>query len=276
MKQKLIPLVSIAIILVEVALGAQKFWEKKEFPDWNKKETQKMLKKSPWARAVPVRLNQNLQAFVLANSRGMSGVSASSRGSTAERGVAFGNPGGGGDPRSHSGAPPSRRGSPSGLSVTVRWCSSLPIKHAFATHRYGSEAHADKELLIEENHYMIGLSGLIGLFFIDEPDISKSEANLDPWAALNERLSSHSFLKIPGRSPIQTVEIQMRRAPHLDEVDVAPSLLPQQIELLILFPRTQPITLEEREVEFVTKVAGKNLKKKFKLKDMVYHGKLEL
>ena len=28
MKQKLIPLVSIAIILVEVALGAQKFWEK--------------------------------------------------------------------------------------------------------------------------------------------------------------------------------------------------------------------------------------------------------
>ncbi len=36
------------------------------------------------------------------------------------------------------------------------------------------------------------------------------------------------------------------------------------------------ITSEDRKVEFVTKIGSIKVKRKFKLKDMVYNGKLEL
>ena len=39
-----------------IALGGQKLWEKKEFPDWSKKEIRQMFTKSPWARSVTIRL----------------------------------------------------------------------------------------------------------------------------------------------------------------------------------------------------------------------------
>ena len=39
-----------------IALGGPKFWEKKDFSDWSKKEIKLMLTKSPWARSVTIRL----------------------------------------------------------------------------------------------------------------------------------------------------------------------------------------------------------------------------
>jgi hypothetical protein len=37
-----------------------------------------------------------------------------------------------------------------------------------------------------------------------------------------------------------------------------------------------PFTVEDREVEFITKLGASTLKYKFKLKDMVLNGKLDM
>ncbi len=49
------------------------------------------------------------------------------------------------------------------------------------------------------------------------------------------------------------------------------------MEVLFVFPRTTPFTVDDQEVEFATKLGRcRALKYKFKLKDMVYNGKLEM
>ena len=46
--------------------------------------------------------------------------------------------------------------------------------------------------------------------------------------------------------------------------------------LVFAFPKTDPITLEDKQVELFTKLGQIEIKKKFNLKLMVFHGKLEL
>ena len=49
-----------------------------------------------------------------------------------------------------------------------------------------------------------------------------------------------------------------------------------RVTLYFFFPRTDPITLDDKNVEFVMKADHLNFKRKFKLQAMTYHGKLEL
>jgi hypothetical protein len=44
----------------------------------------------------------------------------------------------------------------------------------------------------------------------------------------------------------------------------------------LFFPRTEAITVGEKEVTFVTRFGSLNVRKKFRLKDMIYKGQLEL
>jgi hypothetical protein len=48
------------------------------------------------------------------------------------------------------------------------------------------------------------------------------------------------------------------------------------LTLIFAFPRTDPITLADRDVEFVTAIGTIEIKKKFALKDLVFNGELEL
>ena len=42
------------------------------------------------------------------------------------------------------------------------------------------------------------------------------------------------------------------------------------------FAKTHPIELDDKDVEFATRRGSMDIRKKFKLKDMVYNGKLAL
>jgi hypothetical protein len=46
--------------------------------------------------------------------------------------------------------------------------------------------------------------------------------------------------------------------------------------MLFLFPKTVPLTLDDKDVEFSSKVGSLMVKQKFHLKDMVFDGKLDL
>ena len=80
MKRHVLVALVVAFGLGMIALGGQKKWEKKEFPDWSKKEIRQMFTQSPWARSVNIRLG---------------GMQPSVPGADGGRG-AGGGPGGGG------------------------------------------------------------------------------------------------------------------------------------------------------------------------------------
>ena len=50
----------------------------------------------------------------------------------------------------------------------------------------------------------------------------------------------------------------------------------QTVDLFMIFPRTRPIAAQDKEVEVVAKYGFLETKKKFKVKDMMVNGKLEL
>jgi len=136
----------------------------------------------------------------------------------------------------------------------VRWHTALPIKQAVARARYGDEVatspEAAKMLERQETHYVVGIIGL-----------PMAMAKVNP-----ARLKSNALLKIKGRSPIVA-----------EEVKGAPDQ--RGANLYLFFPRTQPgshlIVLEDKEVEVSLKLGNTEIRRKFKLKDMVYGGQLE-
>ncbi len=242
------------------ALGGKKFWEQKEYSDWSRKEIRNMLAKSPWARAVNI-YPGGTPAPRLNTEGGGSLGGPPTQGPTAPGSTSPGaSPGG--FPGAAGGGPGG--GSSASILMTIRWCSALPIRQALA-------AQQNEDLQREVTHYAIGLTGATAALFSDG---SKAEPDSDPWEALSERLKAESSLKVSGRDPIQPVEIGLRKVPDPDVGDEQEGA--EQHEVLLLFPRSLAISLQDKQVEFVTRVARQKVKKKFKLKDMLYKGELEL
>jgi len=252
MKRKLFAAFMAATFAACVLLAAE-FWETKNFTDWSDKEVKKMLESSPWASKVTVPIP-------------MGGGRGGGRGG-AGGGMAFvaqdeggGDMGGGG--RSGGGGGGGRGGGGMGggsfapaRDVFIRWHTALPIKQAVARARYGSEAgtseEAKKMLSREENFYVVGLAGVPGRGFT--PDIVKAGAQI------NVGNSVH----------VKPVEVQVGQAQG-------------GVDLFVIFPRKQEgarqFTVDDKEVEVEVDIPAPSLKfkKKFKLKDMMYKGKLEM
>jgi hypothetical protein len=139
--------------------------------------------------------------------------------------------------------------------VTVRWQSAMPIRQAVVRLRFGAKAgesdEAKKYLEKEQPAYEVVLSGPLGPFLRGKPeDIAKS-------------LSEVTFLSSKGKGAVKPTSIEVGKP--------GPSM-----DVLITFPRSMPFTLDDKEVEFDTKLGKSDVKTKFRLKDMVYSGKLEM
>ena len=144
---------------------------------------------------------------------------------------------------------------PPTVTAIVRWHTALPIKQAAARSRYGDEAatspDAAKMLARQEQQYVVGIAGLPGRLVRGKP----------------EQLRSSAFLKVKGQPPLQAADVKGDR-----EQDRA--------NLYLFFPRGQAgshvITLDDQEVEVLLKLPSLEIKRKFRLKEMVYEGKLEI
>ena len=160
------------------------------------------------------------------------------------------------------------------MTVTIRWMSALPIKHAVLRQRMGKEAESSpqaKEFLErQETHYVVavimpfrgggaGFGGRQG-----RPDEgTQEEVNPEERRKrMADRLKEVTALKRKGKEPIRPERIE---PPQQD-----------QNSFLFLFPKKEALTVEDKEVEFVTKVGQFDISRKFKLKDMVYQGQLAL
>jgi hypothetical protein len=161
---------------------------------------------------------------------------------------------GGGAPRGPEGGGGADFTPPS-FEIVARWQSALPIREAIVRLRFGAEAdkspEAAKVLEQQERPYEIVLSGPMGMFLPGKPEDS------------SKALSEVSSLSSSRTGAIKATHIEVSQPG-------------KTMDVVFVFPRSMPFTVEDKEVEFNTKLGASVVKYKFKLKDMVVNGKLEL
>ncbi len=243
----------------------------KKYTEWSEKEIRKVLQKSPWAKTVTLTLSPGAGFGPGAGdgrqpggygrrSRAGAGGPTGAGGPGAPGGGGFGGPSsastggvgaGGSYPRARSRS----------LELLVRWHSALPVRQAYTRQQVAAEQmspeHAEQLIQETPNQYVVMVSGM-------------------PMAAMGgttpEKVKASSYLKTGQGQRIMVQDVRMSRGQGQD----APTFQDRVSDLYFFFPRATPIELSHKSVEFVTELGRHKIKKKFKLKKMLFEGKLEL
>jgi hypothetical protein len=239
--------------LMCVVLGAADIWEAKPFASWSDKEVKELLSDSPWAGKAS-----------LTHTRP-----------------------GGGSPAIDD-------------TVIVSWTSALPMRQANVREAIGlnGTVTADHQAFLsqEQPAYVIAL---------------KIEGMSAMAARVVAPIAKETTLRRGKKPPIpvaQANSVALDRDGKVVEMPArgAPGGAPQAGDappagrggggggrggfggfgggfggggstiVVFAFPKTDPITLDDKEVELVSRIGQYNVKKKFKLKDMVVNGQLAL
>jgi hypothetical protein len=133
--------------------------------------------------------------------------------------------------------------------MTLLWRSAMPVKQALLRKEMlaNSTSNLPDSLDRTETDYMVVLAG-IPMRLAPSP----ADQTLEQFA-----------LNVDKQKPIYATKI------YLQEHE-------QTVDLFMIFPRTRPIASQDKEVEVVAKYGFLETKKKFKVKDMMVKGKLEL
>ncbi len=241
--------------LLALGLWASDSWQSKPMADWSDKDVQKILSNSPWAKTISVSTGG------LTDSGSMPGRSGGYGRDESQQQRA----GGGQMPGASSGVPggnvPSR-GLDSGLDtpalssipVSVVWESALPVKQALARRKYGAEAGTSPEAqkFVDQNgNYTIAVAGI--------PDaLVQASAGRGKAALLAE-----TNLSAKGKPPLNATGVEVGPPGKL-------------VQVIFTFAKTAPFSIGDKEVEFATQFGSVAVRYKFRLKDMLYQGKLEL
>jgi hypothetical protein len=133
------------------------------------------------------------------------------------------------------------------VKLTLTWRSAQPVREALArTNNSNAETVDGKPVLERPDHYLFTLSGVPARYQRLVPNAAKT-----------------SFLKRGSKPPIALLQGGIQQEGGL-------------LTLVFAFPRTDPIVLDDKEIEFVTTIGGLEIKQKFKLKDLVVNGQLDL
>jgi hypothetical protein len=264
--KKLTVLLFGSLFIGAVALWAADFWQTKPFTSWDQKEATKLLTDSPWARRVSISLATNPQSGGKGGGRGGRGGGGPA-GDSIDPGITGGAPGatpgiaetgGGGRGGGGFGAGSSDTGvtqAPS-LQLLVSFRSALPLRQASAKLKYGAEAGTSpeaKKMLedkIYQEYYIVAVAGLpVYVQPHDEDD--------------KKRILIQTLLSAKGKDPLTAMDVQF-------------SMDGRNVDAYFIFPRTTEFTVNDKEVQFDTKVGGLTIKDRFNLKNMVINGKLEM
>jgi hypothetical protein len=219
---------------------------------WSAEEVQKVLTDSPWSRNVNVVLNTVGRAGGLAEGEGAGGGGrGGGSGGGGDAGGGGGSGRGGGGSRGVGFPTPVPQ-----LKLTLSWRSALPMKEALVRDQVGAggiiPAETQDVLSRGESLYVVTIMGLP----------TRYARSLDS-------MKAETFLKRNNKPPIALKDMGVQQA-------AASEKSPAFLVVVFGFPRTDAITLEDKDVEFFTKLGQIDIKKKFNLKDMVFHGQLEL
>lgn len=246
------------VLGLALALFAEDFWVKKPYTEWSERDAARLLASSPWSHDVYVVLGG---AVAGAAGGGSGGGHGSTGGvNTGDMSPMSGGPGGSGEvtggARAASPESMANGNGPGTASMTlhVRWQSALPIREALVVVKLGrNKADSDQgKKFIEQQmpYYVVAVTGLLPATIASISDDQLPE------------LAKAAALVRKDKAPI-AAEGAQKIAGEPDAV-------------AFLFPKTAAITIDDKEVEFVSKVGRLKVRRKFKLKDMAIGGKLEL
>ena len=239
------PSVVIAGVVSIAPLGAANFWDTKDFSAWSAKEVARMLSASPWAHRLDI-LTPNLS---LASRVG--GLTGGVVGNGGRGGRAPGGGGVAGDGAGNLGGG-SFLASPHRTPIVVRWTSALPVRRALFRQRLANvdtAAPPPPHLDPIDPHYRIAV---VGLPFTQSVG---SVTELQPVTSLKRKDKSRTLM--------QPVDVSFEYEGELLTIEFS-------------FSRTEAIAESDGEIEFVTRLAETEIKTKFKLKEMLVAGRLEL
>jgi len=228
------------LLFAGITLG-EDFWVKKEYTQWTDEEVRRIMTNSPWSKETTVNAPAGQFGGGGGPARSAAPVDVENTGGGGRRG---GRGGGGGDASS---TPTQAQ-----ITLTVSWRSALPLRRAVVKSRIGASTEVPEDLRQslskEPEGYIVVVSGVPAVMarMIQDP------------VRLNR-----SSLKVGKRAPIvpKSVDFQTRT---------------QSVDVFFVFPKSEPITLEEKEAELDLLLGPMEAKKKFTLKDMMYNGKLEM
>jgi hypothetical protein len=214
-----------------------KSWNDQPFPSWTPEFVDRLLTDSPWAKPGTVSYEyESVQRMQPSNFAQIS----------LPGGISL--PGSG---RSRSGSPSVR----TEIYITTRWSSALPIRRALALQEFGAaglDSDKARELLqTREQEYVVDVAGFPTTAIRQGP--KRFEAEL---------LNSARILA-PGRRPISAISASVpEHGMHLIAT--------------LRFPRFEDLDRKEGTIEFLAQAGRMSIRERFKLKDMVYAGNLEL
>jgi len=263
-------LILLSVCGLGLLAGSSEFWRDKGYTQWTSDEVDKMLSDSPWAQSSKASSQQQQSP-----SRGMGrrGGGGGGMGIPGMGGGGMGRGGGGGYPSGGGQSMPQ-------VTATVRWQSALPVREALLRRDTGvtkpDDAQVAASLTAPMNGYAIAVMGL--------PETPpSSRGGYGSRGTDTDRDDDSSARGTNSRDDATDHSLdQVKSATYLSRKDKATLFAEKAqrdkdgVTLLFTFPKTTPITLDDKEVEFVTRYGSLEVKRKFKLKDMVYQGKLEL
>lgn len=249
--------------------------------EWSEKDVQKVLFDSPWSKSVSITLSSGMPMGGGRGGRGgRGGGGGGMSGGMPDASVGAGSEGVTGGGRAGMGEGMGGTMAPS-IQFQIRWQSAKPVKIATMRARMGAEAETSPQarefIEREEPDYVIAVMG---------PPMGPPEGGARPGpgsregaapakgdAAAQDRrgnpeqwlasLKENSWLAWKGHEKLHPSSV------------VIPAGGPRGV-LIFHFPKDHPIELEDKEVEFCMRRGSMEVKKKFRLKDMVYEGKLAL
>lgn len=278
MKRSILPL-AILLGLSAMVLFAADFWAEKDYAQWNEDEVDKMLRNSPWAKTVRVTMG------------GSGGGMPYSGGGGGGRGGGGGMPGGGGIADASSGGMGGGGGGRRGgggmggdnmaarptMNLQVRWVSALPVRHALVRANCGTEIEsecANRLLNLEDERFILSIAGMPSRMMrggqrggrpgeAERTGPPSSEQIQARRQQMIDRLTEMSTLNVKGKEPLHPNLVQVGDGPAPD--------------IYLFFPGCDwNLTVEDKAVDFEMKMPFNTVRQKFKLKDMMYEGQLEL
>jgi len=240
------------LVLSAVALAAD-FWSAKPYTEWSDKEAAKLLSNSPWAHEVA--LSASTRAADGGPLIGSGGPPRPQAGGSGVNSAPMDAVGTLPDGTRRPGDPPSANSGPGAETphAIVRWQSALPVKQALLVRKgrtdLTSPEDAKRFLEADEPQYVLAVSGL---------RMTLPLGGAVP--AMKEAIRASAWLLRKGKDPIAAEKVEMFARTN-------------GVELFVLFPKTKPIAVEDREVEFRAATASGEVQAKFRVKEMLLGGK---
>jgi len=233
-------LIGVAIAVAVASLWAGEFWQEKPYTEWTREQAERLMKDSPWARPVEIRLYEP----------GLAERSTRAGGSTT------------GEESSEAGAIPGGSREDRGLegrfkTYTVQWWSARVVRQAAVRARQlqGSlpTEQAEQFLAVRPSHYIIAVFA---------PSMKAFEG------LSAEELKTKAHLKVK-KQKIAPEQVNFLRGPR-EQLRAIEFYFARQVAGQSL------ISPEDKSVEFRVELKEETIRAKFELRKMQLGGELDL